>query len=257
MAHNGIRSAMLATAVVSVVAITGCGNFENSLDWEESALADQLTGSWRLVEGDDKASVAEVSRSDDGAFRIQLEEANGKTKAVVVADLLAAESVHVLQVRMETYTGKDSNVTREGFRFRRATLADNVLTLQQADVGMLGKLAEEAYADAGVQMKAGTVAGCLGDDMTRSLPGLLWHEMIKGFDDDLRAKVLAALGNKPPTELEEELAKLADLVVDPYKELSQMRNCIARHLSGEQLGDLFRLHADLAFAGEVDRYVRR
>ena len=97
MAHNGIRSAMLATAVVSVVAITGCENFENSLDWEESALADQLTGSWRLVEGDDKASVAEVSRSDDGAFRIQFEEANGKTKAVVVADLLAAESVHVLQ----------------------------------------------------------------------------------------------------------------------------------------------------------------
>lgn len=162
--------------------------------------------------------------------------------------------MQVLQIRMETYVGKDA--TRRGFRFRRATFTDNELTLQQPDVRMLGKLADEAYADAGIQVKAETVAGCLGDNMTGSLLGLFWDYLSEQLDDDLQTRVLAALGDESPAEVEEELAELADLEVDPYNELSQMRNCIARHLPSEPLGELFRLYADLVFVGKVDRYVR-
>ena len=254
MAHVGIRSIMLAATLATIAAITGCENFENSLDWEASPLADQLTGSWRSVEGDDNGTVAEVSRTDDGALRIQIRKANGDSKAAFVADLLAAEPVHVLQIRMKTYEGKDA--TRSGFRFRRATFADSEVTLQQPDVPLLGTLAEEAYSDAGIQMKAEIVGDCLGEDMILSLFGLLWGDFSEKLDDDLRAKVLTALSGDPPAEVEAELARLADLDVDPYEELSKMRTCIARHLPSEPLGELFRLYADLVFAGKIDRYVR-
>lgn len=253
MARIGGRVALLAN-VVACVALAGCNNFEHALTWDDSTEADGLVGSWRAVEGDDGGTVAEVSRADDGALRVHLKQANGNSKAKFVADLLATESVHVLQIRMETYEGRDA--TRNGFQFRRATFAGNELIVQGPDVQMLGKLAEEAYTDAGVQMKAETVAGCLGDEMTKSLLGLFWGYLSEGLDDDLRAKVLTGLSDEPPAKAEAELAKLADLEVDPYTVLSKLRPCIARHLPGEPLGELFRLYADLVFVGKVDRYVR-
>ncbi|MCY3839077.1 MAG: hypothetical protein OXH09_10615 [Gammaproteobacteria bacterium] len=253
MARIGGGVALLAN-IVAYVVLTGCDNFEHALTWDDSPAADGLVGSWRAVEGDDTGTVAEVSPTDDGALRIHLKHANGNSKAKFVADLLATESVHVLQIRMKTYEGKDA--TRRGFRFRRATFAGNELILQQPDVHMLGRLAEEAYTDAGVQMKAETIAGCLGDDMTNSLLGLFWGYLAEDLDDDLRAKVLTGLSNEPPAEAEAELAQLADLEVDPYKVLSQLRPCIARHLPSELLGELFRLYADLVFGGKVDRYAR-
>ena len=254
MVHVGIRRAMLAAIVATGVAITGCENFANQLDWERSSLADQLTGSWRVVEGEDKGSVAEVSHTDEGALRIRLRKANGESKATFVADLLATESVHVLQIRMKTYEGKDA--TRTGFRFRRAALADKELTVQRLDVHLLGKLAEEEFTGAGIQMKAEAVGGCLGNEVSGSLLGLFWGYLSEQLDDDLRAKVLATLADESVSEVEEELSRLADLEVDPYKELSEMRTCIARQLPSEPLGELFRRHADLVFVGKVDRYVR-
>lgn len=253
MARIGGRVAPLANVVACVV-LAGCDNFEHALTWDDSPAADGLVGSWRAVEGGDSGTVAEVSRTDDGALRVHLKQANGNSTAKFVADLLATESVHVLQIRMKTYEGRDA--TRSGFQFRRATFAGNELIVQGPDVQMLGKLAEEAYADAGVQMKAETVAGCLGDDMTKSLLGLFWGYLSEGLDDDLRAKVLTGLSNEPPAKAEAELSELADLEVDPYTVLYQLRPCIARHLPSEPLGELFRLYADLVFVGKVDRYVR-
>ena len=97
----------------------------------------------------------------------------------------------------------------------------------------------------------------LGDDLTGSLWAMLWRSMSEQLEDDIQAKVLAALGNtSPPAELEAELAKLADIEVDPYEELNEMRTCIARQLPSEPLGELLRLYADLVFVGSVDRFVR-
>ena len=256
------RFTLLALVVVSVAANSGCNNFESPLTWDESPAADGLLGSWRGVEGDDADTRAEITRSDGGSFRVRMFKGEGdRHTAEFVADLVASEAVQVLQIRMSTYVkggnGLHGEVSRHGFRFRRATLTDTDLTLQRLDGRMLGKLAEEAYSDASIRLKADTVVGCLGDDLTGSLWGLLWRSMSEQLDDDLQAKVLAALGNTSSSaELEEELAKLADLEVDPYEELNEMRTCIARQLPSEPLGELLRLYADLVFVGSVDRFVR-
>ena len=255
------RFTLLALVAASVVANSGCNNFENPLTWDESPAADGLPGSWRGVEGDDADTRAEVTRGDGGSFRIRMFKGEGdRHTAEFIADLVASETVQVLQIRMSTYLkggdGLHGEVSRQGFRFRRATLTDTELTLQRLDYDMLGKLAEEALSDAGIRLKADTVVGCLGDDLTGSLWGMLWSYMSEQLDDDLEAKVLAALSNESPAKVEEELAKLADLEVDPYEELNKMRRCIALHLPSSPLGELLQLYADLVFVGSVNRYVR-
>ena len=255
------RSTLAAVVVLSIAALSGCNNFEASLDWDESPAADSFSGSWRSVEGENVGTRAEVTRIDGGSFQVRVFVGDDvEPGAAFVADLVAAESVQVLQIRMDSYEkgtrSLHGEVSRQGFRFRRASFADDGLTLQRLDIGTLGKLAEEAYAGTGIQLKAETVAGCVGEDLMGSLWGGLWSYMLEQLNDDLRAEVLTALGDGSPTEVEEELAKLADHEVDPYAELAKMRTCIARHLPGEPLGELFRLFADLVFVGGIDRYVR-
>ena len=254
------RSTLAAVVVVSITTLSGCDNFENSLTWDESPAADSLLGSWRLVEGEKAGTRAEVTRGDGGSFDVRMfVRKDVVPSAAFTADLVAADSVNVLQIRMGTYKegarALHGQVTRHGFRFRRASIAGNELTLQRLDIGALGKLAEEAYAGTGIQLTAETVAGCVGEDLMGTLWGGLWSNMSEQLGEDLRAEVLTALGESA-SEVEEELAKLAELEVDPYAELAKMRTCIARHLPGEPLGELFRRFAEVVFVGPVDRYVR-
>lgn len=251
-------SRVTAPAAVLVTALlSGCENFENPLRWEESPLADDLVGSWNAVEGEDAGTSARVSRTDDGALRVELNKPDKNERFSFIADLVASESVHVLQVRMDTYEPKSDYVTESGFRFLRLTLAgDERLRVQRLDGSRLGKVAENVYTGAGLELSLDTVAGCLGEKLTQSLWAKFWTYMSEQLEDDLEASVVAALGDEAASDVEKELAKIAQVKVDPYEELANMRTCIARHLPSESLEQLFLSHTDLVFSGGTDRYER-
>ena len=109
---------------------------------------------------------------------------------------------------------------------------------------------------AGLELSSNTVAGCVGEKLTGSLWAQFWTYMSEQLEDDLEASVVAALGDEAASDVEKELAKIAQVKVDPYEELANMRTCIARHLPSESLEQLFLSHTDLVFSGGTDRYER-
>ena len=85
-----------------------------------------------------------------------------------------------------------------------------------------------------------------------------WTDIRQDLDEELLAEVQDALGldKQAVAEIQRESARLAELSVDPYAELSHIRTCVAARLPSESLERLFVLHTDLVFSGGVDRYVR-
>ena len=130
------------------------------------------------------------------------------------------------------------------------------LTVQGLDRGMLGKVAEEAFANTGLKMDVQAVTGCLGDELKLSISGEVWRAITEDLDAKVKAELVAALDNGDDSldEFERGVEKLDGLEVDPYKELAHIRSCIARHLPSESLGEIFLLHTDLVFSGDIDRY---
>ncbi len=265
------RTPTLGVFLLATLGLVGCG-FEHPLNWEESPAADDLVGSWTATEGTEAGSVARVSREDDGALRFELtypeetpamsESGKYKHRATFRADLLRSEAVDVLQIRAQSYKEFDERgvslcCSGTGYQFRRMTLSpEGGLTVQGLDRGMLGKVAEEAFANSGLKMDVQAVTGCLGDELKLSISGEVWRAITEDLDAKVKAELVAALDNGDDSldEFERGVEKLDGLEVDPYKELAHIRSCIARHLPSESLGEIFLLHTDLVFSGDIDRY---
>ena len=274
MAGVGIRIAMLATAAMAVAAATGCANFENPLDWEESPRADRLIGSWRGVGGDDTGTRYRVARTADGAlafeavFPPRTPASSGKDaykhRATFHADLLGTGSVDVLQIDASSYEefdvdGKSLGGAGSGYLFRRVKLTPKGdASVHRLNRTVLGQLAEAAFADSDFMFDVGEILGCLDDDVTMFAWRQAWAAIAENLDGDTKAKVIAALdGNDASEEFERQFERARNLKLDPYEELARLRTCLPRYLPGEALGQVLSSHADLAFAGGVDRYVRQ
>ena len=284
MTGNRNRLATLP-AVLLAGALAGCGGgFDHPLPWEASPRTDELIGHWQGVEGKDSGVVALVSRQEakqeDGALHIELTFPEGsqgtietrktKHRATVLADLLAADSVHILQIRLDSYeefdeNGKALSDSAKGYGFRRAALSPETgLSLQRLG-GVLGRVAEEEFAGAEIEMDIGLAANCVSDKLEQGLMLEFFQdylpELKSKLSESAMAELVAALTDDETTiaDFERQLAKFvdeADERVDPYKELARMRSCIATKLPGDLVGQVFLKHSDLVFSGDVDRYVR-
>ena len=109
----------MALTVLLAAALSGCDNFDNPLRWKASPIADDLIGTWKAVEGPDTGVRARVSRMDDGALDFELtypentkstvRSNRDRHRATFLGDVLASESVHILQVRIESYDEFDKD----------------------------------------------------------------------------------------------------------------------------------------------------
>ena len=275
MAHDGAHGPMFVAIVLCAVAITGCGNFENPLTWDESPIATDLPGTWRGIEGDEAGAIVAVSRAEDRGLRFRITYPEGtpatvkqgkdKHRAEFRADLLGFGSLAVLQIEASTYEefdedGSSLGSADSGYLFRRVKpLPDGNMSLHRLDRTMLGEVAEVELGDSGLRLHIETVSGCMSEDMSTYTFGQSWKAITDGLPDELKAEVIAALGENDDAarEFERELAKLDNLEVDPYRELARLRTCIARHLPSESLERLFSSHTDRVFAGGVDRFARQ
>lgn len=249
------RSIAAFIPLLSAMLLSACQTFENPLNWNESPMAGQLLGTWREAEGEDRVK---VSRTDNGA--LWFEEASSDDNDppdTFFADLLASGSVHVLQVRVDTYSEDGRRPEGTGFAFLRVTRdTQNSVLVQGLDVDLFGRVAEEELRGAQRQMQATTVAECVGDKATDALWAKFWEDLNESLGTDLQAQILAALDYETRRHVVRALAEIAGLEVDPYRELAKMRTCIALHLPSGTLGDLLLHHADRVFSEDAERYVR-
>ena len=273
MRDNGIRR--LAIAAVGIAALSGCGHFENPLPWSESPSADRLVGSWEAVEGRETGAVVYVTRAGDRGLRFDMtypegtpattKEGKYKRHAEFRADFLGSNSVDVLQIDASSYeefddTGDSVGSAGDGYLFLRIKFGpDGDVRVHRLDRTLLGQVAEAELAGTGVRLDIDKVFGCLGED----LRSYAWLEFLKAVAEEvgeLLAEILkAAFGTNgdPVGELDRDIDRLDELEVDPYQELARLRTCVARHLPGEWLGDLFSHHAETLFLASVDRYAPR
>ena len=264
---------MLLTTLF-VAALSGCDNFDNPLRWEASPVANDLVGTWKAVEGPDTGVRARVSRTDDEMLGFELtypdntestlEPDQYKQRATFLGDVLGSGSLHVLQVRMDSYDEFDKDGesiwdSATGFLFLRITGSpENGVHVHRLNPEALGKVAEKELAASGLKIEGEAFARCLNDEIRDSLWTKAWTDIREDLGDDLFAEVQDALGldQQVAAEIQSESARLAELKVDPYAELSHIRTCVAARLPSESLERIFPLHADLVFSGGADRYVR-
>ena len=263
----------MALTLLFMAALSGCDNFDNPLRWDASPIADDLIGTWKAVEGPDAGVRARVSRMDDGGLGFELtfpentkstvRSNRDKHRATFLGDVLASGSMHILQVRLESYDEFDNDGeslwdSASGYVFQRISPApDNGLHLQRLNLDAMGKVAEEEIADSGFKIEVNAFAGCLSEDIGDSLWIEIWSDMREKLGDELRIKVQDALelGQQEVADIERESARFAELKVDPYAELANIRNCVALRLPSESLERIFLLHTDLVFSGGIDRYI--
>ncbi|MDE0192251.1 MAG: hypothetical protein OXQ90_12925 [Gammaproteobacteria bacterium] len=241
--------------LIGAMLLSACQTFENPLNWGESPMAGQLVGTWRAAEGEDRVR---VSRTDNGPLRFEEASCDDSDPPdTFIADLLASGSVHVLQVRMDTFSEDGRRPEGTGFGFLRVTQgAEDSVLVQGIDVDLFSRVAEEELRESKMQMQAKTVAECAGEKLGVALWAKFWNELSEPLAIDLQAQILSALDYKTLGDVAGPLAELAELEIDPYAELAKMRTCIARHLPSETLGDLLLRHADRVFTEEAERYVR-
>ena len=264
---------MFLTALL-VASLSGCDGVDNPLRWEESPVADDLIGTWKVVEGPDTGVRARVSRKDNEMLGFELtypENTKGtlqvgqyKQRATFLGEVLGSGALHVLQVRMDSYDEFDEDGESlwdpaTGFLFWRiAPSPENGVHVHRLNPEVLGRVAEEELAATGLKIQGEAFAYCLSDDIRSSLRTRVWIDIREGLDDELLAEVQDALGldQREVAEIQRQSAKLAELKVDPYEELSGIRTCVAARLPSESLERVFLLQADRVFSDETDRYVR-
>ena len=267
---------MLGGVLFAVATLTGCDNFENPVRWEESPLANDLPGSWRAVDGEDAGVAAQVTRQAQGILHFELtfpektpatsKSDKYKHRATFDAELLGSASVNILQIRMSSYEEFEQDgqslgtAAGTGYRFRLVTVSPEAgLRVHHLDRTVLGRLAEEAFAQSGLEIDAQAVTSCLSDEMTLRVWGEFWDKINDQLTDAARADLVAALetGGDSVEDFERGIAELEAIKVDPYKELARIRTCVARHLPSQSLEQLFRLHSDLVFSENPNLYVRQ
>lgn len=249
------RSFAVVIALLGTLLLTACQTFENPLSWTESPMAADIVGTWRPADGDD---IFEVSRTEVGELQFEAPVSGADEKPdTFVADLLASGPVHILQVRMDTYSEDGRRPEGTGFWFLRVTQGtDHGLLVHELDVGLFSRLAEQELRGRELQMQAATVAECVGGKVSGALWAKFWDHVSEFLGTDLQGQILSALDGETRKDVQKSLVELTDAEVDPYRELAEMRTCIARHLPSETLGELLRRHADLVFSEEAERYVR-
>ena len=243
--------------LLGALLLSACQTFENPLNWNESPMAADLVGTWRPVESEDHTLI-KVSRTDIGALQFEASSSDsGETPDTFIAELLASGSVHVLQVRMATYSEGGRRPEGTGFGFLRVTQgAEDGVLVQGLDVDLFGRVAEEELRRSELKMQAKTVAECAGEKLGGALWAKFWNELSEPLSTNLQAQILSALDYETLGDVAGPLAELAELEIDPYRELAKMRTCIALHLPSESLGDLLLRHADRVFSEDAERYVR-
>ena len=186
------RSIAAFIPLLGAMLLSACQTFENPLNWSVSPMAGQLVGSWRPAEDEDRL---EVSRTDTGALRFEEASTDGDDPPdTFIADLLASGSVHVLQVRMDTYSEGGRRPEGTGFGFLRVTRdTENSVLVQGLDVDQFSHFAEQELRGAEMQMQATTVAECVGDKATQALWAKFWEDLNEPLGNDLQAQILSAL----------------------------------------------------------------
>ena len=277
---DAVRSKAMKLAHISLVIpltvfLAGCGGgFDHPLPWSSSARTDDLVGRWRGVEGGHSGVVAVVSKQDD-ALHIELTFPEGskgtfdtkktKHRATFLADLLARESLHVLQLRLDSYAEFDEHGdalkdSARGYGFRRIELsAEHGLSVRAIGAD-LGRVAEDELAAVGVQIDTGSATECVSGNLKLGLhldfiQGYLAEH---GVSDSAKAELVSVLtaGETSLADFRRELSDAQKERVDPYEELAEMRSCIARRLPGDLLGRVFAKHANAVFSGDAHRFVR-
>ena len=219
---------MFLTALL-VATVSGCDFFDNPLTWEESPIADDLVGTWKAVEGQDTGVHARVSRTDKETLGFELthpentastlESNRHKQRTTFLGNVLGSGSLHVLQVRMDSYDEFDKdgeslwNRTGGFLFFRIVPSPKNGVHVHRLNSERLGTVAEKELAASGLRIERNAFERCLN---------------------------VSSQSSK----------------VDPYEELSHIRDCVVLRLPSESLERLFLEHTDLVFSGGVDRYVR-
>ena len=228
---------MFLTALL-VAAVSACDGFDNPVPWEQSPIADDLVGTWKAVEGQDTGARARVSRAmDDETLGFELtypEKTESalyphkyKQRVTFLGNVLGSGSLHVLQVRMDSYDEFDKDGESfwdpaTGFMFLRiAPSPENGVHIHRLNGETLGRVAEKALATSGVEIEGEALVRCLSD-----------------VSDDLRDSLRAKLN------------------VDPYDELAGIRTCVALRLPSESLEQLSLEHTERVFSGDTTRYVR-
>ena len=188
-----------------------------------------------------------------------------KRSATFSADVLGAESVHVLQLEMDRYVvnmscrnGGSSSSSYEGYLFRRVSLGpDNGFRIHRLNLDVLGKVAEEDYAGSEFKIDVEAFTHCLSEDVVASFGMQAWGNIRSLLGEDALGDIQDALemDQEERSEIEQEAAELAKLKVDPYAELAHIRNCVARRLPSEALEQVFLQHTDRVFSGGTDGYV--
>ena len=214
-----------AAIAIAAAAIAGCAfTFDHALDWPPSDRTEALLGTWRLVDAEEDVQV-EVRRAHAGALAFRLLE-DGREDATFLADLLALDSLQMLQVRMETLRrGEDGNERRRrerGRMFFRLAFGPGELVFAAA-------LSDDALAQA-AKGKTFRREGEEGGDGV-----VVAAEILRGCVDQ---------GTAP---------------INPFRELDKAKACVLRRLPGDVLGGLFSAHADAAFplqGEDVSAWVR-
>ena len=257
-----------------VAALSGCDGFDNPLRWEESPIADDLIGTWKVSKDRTPECGPGSPARTTKCWRFELtypENTKGtlqigqyKQRATFLGEVLGSGALHVLQVRMDSYDEFDEDGESlwdpaTGFLFWRiAPSPENGVHVHRFNPEVLGRVAEEELAATGLKIQGEAFAHCLSDDIRDSLRTRVWIDIREGLDDELLAEVQDALGldQREVAEIQRQSAKLAELKVDPYEELSGIRTCVAARLPSESLEQIFLQHTDRVFSGGADRYVR-
>jgi len=272
-----VRSPLLSIFLIAflVATLSGCDNFDNPLRWEESPIVDELIGTWEAVEGPDTGVRARVSRTDEQTLGFELTYPENtestldadryKHRATFLGNVLGSGSLHVLQVRMDSYdefdeAGESLWDSGTGFLFLRIATPspEQGVHVHRLNPEALGRMAQTEFAASGVKIKGEAFIRCLSDDVRSSLWTKTWRDIRKELGDELLAEVHDALGldQEAVAEIQQESARLAELTVDPYAELARIRNCVAHRLPSESLEQILLQHTDRVFSGGTDRYVR-
>ena len=256
------RSIVFACFLITVTA--GCSNFEHSLPWAQSAFHKELQGSWQSVEGAEDPFKMDVVLNEDGSLSVDISVdvsvessspnsslpfAEKTRKVFFKGDVLTSNEVDVLQIDMSSYKESDAeneetrDTSQDGFRFVNVVSVGDLMVFRQLDIEQFAQYAEEELVREGTTLTTSEFADCIDDSIRENVFLVILKEFLKERPSSL-------LSEEEIVELEQELKAFEIKEVEPYKELQEMRECVAYKLPGDELGKLFSSDADASFSGE-------
>lgn len=255
---------------LTIVASTGCTNFEHPLPWAHSPLHDNLSGSWLEVDGSTSPIKMDVSLLENNTLSFKLEidpttessssdssfPRSTRTRFVYFnGDVLASNDVHILQVDMDSYEernieeGEPKSNTHEGYRFLRLHPADDSVIFRQIDIHQFARYAEARLSIEEISLTNRDFADCVDEKIQVEFFSERLNELLSERPNEL-------FSVEERIEMEEFLQEYENREVEPYEELQRMRECIAYKLPGEVLGRLIVQNPEDSFESETLRMSR-